>query len=89
MQTSGLLQVPIQQVTREELAQADQRYLLSQGLYWFFLAASLFALFLCLAHRDSAYGLFSLLVLAYAAVEALYSGLGFGYLWPNLPPSTK
>lgn len=86
VQTSGLLQVPIQQVTREELAQADQRYLLSQGLYYgFFLAASLFALFLCLAHRDSAYGLFSLLVLAYAAVEALYSGLGFGYLWPNLP----
>lgn len=86
VQTSGLLQVPIKRVTREELAEADQRYLLTQGLYYgFFLAASLFAFFLCLAHRDSTYGLFSLLVLAYAGVEALYSGLGFGYLWPNLP----
>jgi diguanylate cyclase len=86
VQTSGLLQVPVKLVSREELAQGDQLYLLTQGLYYgFFLAASLFAFFLFLAHRDTTYGLFSLLVLAYAGVEALYSGLGFGYLWPNLP----
>ncbi|HMY40315.1 MAG TPA: diguanylate cyclase, partial [Marinagarivorans sp.] len=86
VQTSGLLQVPLKLVSREELAQGDQLYLLTQGLYYgFFLAASLFAFFLCLAHRDTTYGLFSLLVLAYAGVEALYSGLGYGYLWPNLP----
>ncbi len=86
VQTSGLLHAPMKLVSREELAQGDQRYLLTQGLYYgFFLAASLFAFFLCLAHRDTTYGLFSLLVLAYAGVEALYSGLGFCYLWPNLP----
>lgn len=86
VQTSGLLQVPLKIVSREELAQGDQLYLLTQGLYYgFFLAASLFALFLYLAHRDTTYGLFSLLVLAYAGIEALYSGLGFGYLWPNWP----
>ncbi|RYD96394.1 MAG: diguanylate cyclase, partial [Sphingobacteriales bacterium] len=86
VQTNGVLQVPLQLLSREELAQSDHRYLLMQGLFYgFFLAAGIFALFLWLTHCDSTYGLFGLLVLAYAAVEGLYSGLLFAYAWPQLP----
>ncbi|HEY6530275.1 MAG TPA: diguanylate cyclase [Cellvibrionaceae bacterium] len=86
VQTNGVLQVPLQLVSREELAQSDHRYLLMQGIFYgFFLAAGIFALFLWLTHRDSTYGLFGLLVLAYAAVEGLYSGLLFAYAWPQFP----
>jgi diguanylate cyclase len=84
--TRGLLQVPLHLLSPEALAQSDQHYLLIQGLYYgFFLAASIFALFLWATHRDSTYGLFGVLMLGYAVVEGLYSGLVFAYLWPSLP----
>ena len=85
-QTDGVLHVPIEILSPETLAQSDQHYLLTQGMYYgFFLSIAVFAAFLWANHKESTYGLFGLLMLAYAAVEGVLSGLAFAYLWPDLP----
>lgn len=83
---SGTLQLPITIVTPERLGEIDRRRDILQGIYVGSIVVMFFYnLFLFLIARDRSYFYYVLYVLGFFFVQLGYTGIGFQYIWPDLP----
>lgn len=86
IQSENTLIVPLRFWTREAFYQVGQRNLIGQGLYFgVLLVMVLYNLFIYVSVRHRSYLYYAGAVAAVGLFMAALQGIGFQYLWPDLP----
>jgi two-component sensor histidine kinase len=86
LQTTDVASYPLELLQAEAFAEALPRVSMLLGMFYgIMLFMALFSAIVYIYLRDTAYLLFSLLLISYMMFEAAVNGLDIAYLWPEHP----
>ena len=86
VQSEGILQLPLSIVTQEELSKQSSEFSFLTGIYFgSILIMLIYNGFVYLTIKDRSYLYYLVYLCSCATLQLVLSGIGFQYLWPNLP----
>ena len=86
VQSEGILQLPLSIVTQAELRKQASEFSFLSGIYFgSILIMLIYNGFIYLTVKDKSYLYYLIYLCSCATLQLVLSGIGFQYIWPNLP----